>query len=141
MRRRGASAAARVRMNAVARAIATSTLLCLAAAAAAISAAGDGNSTCPDGVARGAKHFSLLVADATYTLPGGGSVPSRTYNGSVVGPPIVVDLGDDVTVDVTNTMTEGKATPRHACAPHACPHRARPPRRCSRCRVWREVLI
>lgn len=72
-------------------------LLCLAAA---VASAAD---VCPD-IEKAPKNFILRVTDYELELPDGKLLPQKAYNDSVVGPALVMDLGDDVSIDVTNEL-------------------------------------
>ncbi|KAF8068206.1 L-ascorbate oxidase [Scenedesmus sp. PABB004] len=69
-------------------------LLMIAAAAAAV---------CPN-IERADKHFTLTASDYKLKLPNNATVAQKAYNDSVVGPPLIFDLGDDVSIDVTNNL-------------------------------------
>lgn len=58
---------------------------------------------CPD-VPRASKHFTLTVTKYNLTLPDGRKLPQLAYNRSVVGPAIVLNLGDEVSIDLRNEL-------------------------------------
>ena len=91
---------------------AVAVVLAVCAAAAAQQAAGA--AVCPGSVPRAAKHMTLTVAERPLRLPDGRKLPQLAYNGSQVGPPIVLTLGDDFSIDVTNDMQD-KGVRVHVC--------------------------
>ena len=98
----------------------------LVAAVLLVAASNAAAKVCPD-IPRAAKHFDLRVSEYDLKLPDGRMVPQMAYNGSVVGPPLVFTLGDEVSIDVYNGL-------KNTCA-LSCPalHEAsliRPPRCC-----------
>jgi len=80
-------------------------LLLLVACVAAVSAIASAK-LCP-AVTPARKHFNLKVTEGTITLPDGKKLKQLMYNASVVGPPIVLTLGEEVSIDVQNSLPPG----------------------------------
>ena len=71
-------------------------------------------SICPPGLTPGTKHFTLIVQEVAQTLPGGVIfLKALSYNGSLNGPTIDVNLGDDVSIDVINNASIGTTVHWH----------------------------
>lgn len=84
-------------------------LLTAAALVAAARAQAPSDAVCPSGVPRAKTHHTLVVGPATMTKAGGnGTWPALAYNGSIVGPLLRAVDGEDVTIDVVNTLSEGE---------------------------------
>ena len=75
-------------------------------ALAALSAGALSRTVCPD-FPKARRHFDLAVRNTDIALPGGKTLAGLTFNGSYVGPAIVVQLGEEVSIDVTNEASVG----------------------------------
>lgn len=77
-------------------------LACLAATATAAMSV-----TCPN-VPKAARHFDLNVTEGSITLPDGKQLKQLMYNSQQIGPTLVVDLGEEVSVDIKNLLPAGQ---------------------------------
>jgi len=80
-----------------------SVLAALAIAGAVIADA----KTCPD-VTPAAKKYSLEVTEYDLTLPDGKKVPQLAYNGTKVGPVLEFQAGDEVSIDIKNSLANAR---------------------------------
>lgn len=83
-------------------------LVALLLAAGSATAAMDGAMTCPTSIKPAARHIKLTASEYDLKLPDGKTVRQMAYNNSAVGPAIELTLGEEVSVDILNSMSVGE---------------------------------
>jgi FtsP/CotA-like multicopper oxidase with cupredoxin domain len=89
-------------------ALAVAALLATAHAQAPAPAPAAAAAVCPAGIAPAKNHYTLVVGPATMKKSSGETWPALAYNGSIVGPVLRAVDGEEVSIDVVNTLEEGE---------------------------------